>query len=230
MKKFLFPFCLLMVIILGVMTVKGGDTNKNKPVAPVKDKNAEKRKIDSLAYVNFSIDSKDHTFQNTPNEVLLSNGMKIKFLKLNRFPIPRGVNVQIPDEISQRFAYELAEVEIVATNTTNQIIQLGQSASEALFVSFKMFGEETGAKTYVSQYPLSYGAIYSMMEPKQTEKVSPAYLQTTALVNNAYQPNETKTCKGYIICLAKAAKKIDKIIVQTQEFGTNKTYACPANL
>lgn len=228
MRKLLLPVCLLLVFILGIMVVKGGDPKTVPP--PVKDPKAEKRKADSLVYTNFQVDSKDHTFQDTPNEVLLSNGMKIKFVKLTRFPIPRGVNVVIPDEISQRFLYELAEVEMTATNTTSYEMKLGQSASEALFVSFKMYSAETGSKTYTSQYPLSYGSIYSMMEPKQTEKVTPVFKETTAFVSNNYKPGETKTCKGFIICLAKSAKKIDKIILQTQEFGTNKTYACPATL
>lgn len=229
MKKFLLPICLFCVFLLGILIVKGGD-NKKTVVVPVKDVKAEKRKADSIYYSNLTTDTKDNTYQNTPNEVLLSNGMKITFIKLNRFSIPRGVNVIIPDEMSQRFLYELAEVEMKATNTTSYEMKLGQTASDALFVSMKVFSVETTFKPFSSQYPLSFGSIYSMMEPAQTEKVTPMFQQTTAFMNNNYKPGETKTSKGVILCLAKAAKKIDRIVVQTQEFGANKTYVCPATL
>ncbi|MEZ5026252.1 MAG: hypothetical protein R2739_06700 [Chitinophagales bacterium] len=232
MKKITLTFSLFFMLIYlpFIANADKGNKNKQATTAPVVDKLAQKNAEDSIVYANFMVNSNNHTFQNTPNEILLSNGMKIKFIKLNRFPIPRGVTVQIPDAISQRFNYELAEVEMQATNTNSTEVKLGQTASEALFVSFKMFSAETGSKTFTSQYPLSYGAIYAKTEPAQTEKVTPIYKQTTAFVNNSYKPGETKTSIGYIICLSKQAKTIDKIILQTQEFGTNKTYACPAKL
>lgn len=96
--------------------------------------------------------------------------MKISFIKINRFAIPRGVNVVIPDDISQRWMYELAEVEIKATNTTSAEIKLGATPSEALLVSFKMYGTETASKPFYSQYPLSFGSIYSFMEPHSPKK------------------------------------------------------------
>jgi hypothetical protein len=225
MKKLLFPVCLIGVFILGILIVYAG----KPPVAstPPKDPKAEKRKADSAAFANFKVDSKDYTFQDTPNEILLSNGMKIKIVKLNRFPIPRGVNVNIPDDISQRFAYELAEVEITATNTNSVEVKLGAGASETLFNNLKFFAAETGAKAFVSQYPLSFGSIYPMMEPAQTEKLTPIFKETTAMISESYKPGQTKSSRGIIICLAKAAKHIDKIIVNTQEFSTNKYYGCP---
>ncbi|HNE50396.1 MAG TPA: hypothetical protein PLZ64_04595 [Chitinophagales bacterium] len=227
MKKLTLPLFAIALFLAGIFIAKGGD---NKAAAPAKDAKAEKRKADSLQYANFTTDTKDYTFQNTPNEVVLNNGMKISFIKINRFAIPRGVNVVIPDDISQRWMYELAEVEIKATNTTSAEIKLGATPSEALLVSFKMYGTETASKPFYSQYPLSFGSIYSFMEPAQPEKVTPVFQTTQALVNGNYKPGETKTAKGFIICLAKAAKHIDKIIVNNQEFGTNKFYACPANL
>jgi hypothetical protein len=139
MKKLLLPICVLSVFILGILIVKAGDNKKNTPPpAPPKDIKAEKKKADSVLHVNFTVDTKDYTFQDTPNEILLNNGMKVTIVKLTRFPIPRGVAVVIPDDISQRFAYELAEVEIKATNTTSSEIKLGTAASDALFVSFKI--------------------------------------------------------------------------------------------
>lgn len=228
MKKLVLPISLLLVFMLGIMVVKGGDPKTPPP--PPKDPKAEKRKADSLQFVNFTTDSKDYTYQSTPNEVLLNNGMKITIVKLNRFAIPRGVAVTIPDDISQRWAYELAEVEIKATNTTSSEIKLGSSPSEALFVSLKFFGTETGSKAFVSQYPLSFGSIYSMTEPAQTDKVTPVFKEAQAALNGTYKPGESKTTKGVIICLAKAAKHIDKVIVNNQEFGTNKSYGCPATL
>lgn len=225
MKKLLLPICVLCVFVLGILIVKAG-----KPpviVAPVRDVKAEKRMADSILYVNFKTDSKDYTFQDTPNEILLPNGMKIKIVKINRFAIPRGVSVNIPDDISQRFAYELAEVEIMATNTNSVDVKLGSTASETLFNSLKFFATETGSKAFVSQYPLSFGSIYSMMEPKQTEKLTPTFKETNAMISDVYKAGQSKTAKGIIICLAKAAKKVDKIIVNTQEFGTNKYYGCP---
>lgn len=226
MKKLLLPLCLIGVFILGILVVKAAKPPV-ETTAPPKDPKAEKRKADSLLYVNFKVDSKDYTFQDTPNEILLSNGMKIKIVKLNRFAIPRGVNVNIPDDISQRFAYELAEVEIVATNTNSVDVKLGTGASETLFNSLKFFGQETGAKAFILQYPLSFGSIYPMMEPAQTEKLTPVFKETTAMISEVYKPGQSKTSKGIIICLAKAAKHIDKVIVNTQEFGTNKYYGCP---
>jgi len=230
MKKLLLPICLICVFILGILIVKAGDKKPPVAAAPVKDVKAEKRKADSLMYSNFTTDTKDYTFQNTPNEILLSNGMKIKFVKLNRFAIPRGVNVNIPDDISQRFAYELAEVEIVATNTTAADIKLGTNSSETLFNNLKFFGTETASKAFVSQYPLSFGSIYPMMEPAQTDKLTPVFKETTSMISDVYKPGQSKTSKGIIVCLAKAAKHIDKIIVNNQEFGANKFYACPATL
>ena len=126
MKKLLLPICVLSVFILGILIVKAGDNKKNTPPpAPPKDIKAEKKKADSVLHVNFTVDTKDYTFQDTPNEILLNNGMKVTIVKLTRFPIPRGVAVVIPDDISQRFAYELAEVELKATNTTSSEIKLG---------------------------------------------------------------------------------------------------------
>jgi hypothetical protein len=231
MKKLLLPACILCMFILGILIVKAGDNKKNTPPpAPIKDVKAEKRKADSLTYVNFTVDTNDYTYQSTPNEVLLNNGMKISIVKLTRFPIPRGVAVVIPDDISQRFAYELAEVEIKATNTTSSEIKLGASATDALFVSLKFYATETGSKGFVSQYPLSFGSIYNMMEPAQPEKLTPVFKETQAMISDTYKPGQTKTSKGIIVCLAKAAKHIDKIVINNQEFGTNKSYACPANL
>ncbi|MFN8295009.1 MAG: hypothetical protein U0T69_02380 [Chitinophagales bacterium] len=231
MKKFLLPVCVLCVFFLGIVIVKGGDNKKNTPPpAPPRDLKAEKRAADSTFYANFTSDTKDYTYQNTPSEVLLNNGMKVTIVKLNRFSIPRGVAVVIPDDISQRFAYELAEVEIKATNTTSSEIKLGSTATDALFVSIKMFGTETGYKPFVSQYPLSFGSIYNMMEPAQPEKLTPVFKETQAMVNDVYKPGQTKTSKGIIVCLAKAAKHIDRIVINNQEFGTNKSYGCPANL
>lgn len=228
MKKLLIPFCILCVFILGILVVKAG-----KPpvvVTPVKDVKAEKRLADSMSYVNFMTDTKDYTFQNTPNEVLLSNGMKVKIIKINRFAIPRGVNVNIPDNISQRFAYQLAEVEITATNTNSVDVKLGTNASETLFNNLKFFATETGSKAFVSQYPLSFGSIYPMMEPAQPEKLTPIFKETTSMMSEVYKPGQTKTSKGIIICIAKAAVKIDKMILNNQEFGTNKYYGCPIEL
>ncbi len=228
MKKLLLPIALLLSFINGIAAVKGG--NPKVPPTPTKDPKAEKRKVDSLQFVNFTIDSKDHTFQNTTNEVLLNNGMKVQIVKLTRFPIPRGVAVTIPDDISQRFAYELAEVEIKATNTTSADVKLSAAASEALFNSLKFYAAETGSKAFLSQYPLSFGSIYPKMEPAQPEKLTPVFKSTQAMINDTYKPGESKTSKGIIICIAKAAKTVDKIIVINQEFGTNKSYACPAKL
>ena len=75
MKKNVFPICILAVFILGISVANAGNSDKNKttPTAPVKDKQAEKRVADSLEYVNFNVDSKNHTFQNTTNEILLNN-------------------------------------------------------------------------------------------------------------------------------------------------------------
>lgn len=227
MKKLLLPVCMLSVFILGILIVKAGD-NKKTPPAPVRDLKAEKRIADSLAYVNFTVDTKNYTYQSTPNEVLLNNGMKVTIVKITRFPIPRGVNVTIPDDISQRFSYELAEVEIKATNTTSAEIKLGDGATGSLFTSIKVYATETGAKGFLSQYPLSFGSIYSMTEPAQTEKVTPVFKETQALINDTYKPGQTKSAKGIIICLQKAAKHIDKIVINNQEFGTNKSYGCPA--
>lgn len=228
MKKILIPICILSVFILGILIVKAG--KPPVPVAPVKDVKGERRIADSMSFVNFKIDSKDYTYQDTPNEILLSNGMKIKIVKINRFAIPRGVNVNIPDDISQRFAYDLAEVEIMATNTSSVDVKLGTNSSETLFNNLKFYATETGSKAFVSQYPLSFGSIYSMMEPAQPEKLTPTFKETTAMISDVYKPGQTKTAKGIIICIAKSAKNIDKIILNNQEFGTNKYYGCPIKL
>ena len=229
MKK---PILISSILIAAVIfIVQAGNP---PPPVPVVDKKAEKRKADSIAninlYNNFTTDTKDYTFQNTPNEIVLPNGMKLKFIKLNRFILPRGANVTIPDEMSQRFAYELAEVEIQATNTNSTEVKLTEEASGALFASLKLFGTETGSKCFTSQYPLSFGSIYTMMEPPQTDKLTATYKETKAMINASYKPGETKTSKGIIVCIAKAAKHIDKLIVNTQEFGTNKAYGCPVVL
>lgn len=227
-KCFLF-LGITMLLFTGVSSVNAGD-DKNKTTVPVKDPKAEKRKADSLQYVNFETDAKDYTYNSTPNEVLMYNGMKVKVLSIRRFPIPRGVNVVIPDEMSQRFLYELAEIELEATNTNSKELKLGASASEALFTSLKLYSKETGSKAFVSQYPLSFGSVYSSMEPAQPEQVSPIYKTTTAMMHETYKPGETKKSKGIIVCLAKAAKTIDKIIFNNQEFGTNKWYGCPVDI
>lgn len=231
MKKFLLPICIICVFILGILIVKGGDNKKPvTPPPPPRDLKAEKRKADSLSYVNFTVDTKDYTYQSTPNEVLLNNGMKVTIVKITRFPIPRGVAVVIPDDISQRWAYELAEVEIKATNTTSADIKLGDGATGSLFTSIKLFATETQSKPFISQYPLSFGSIYSMTEPAQPEKLTPTFKETQAMINDTYKPGQTKTSKGTIVCLAKAAKHVDKIILYNQEFGANKSYGFPINL
>ena len=227
--KTISTFWLVSFLFICVSFNTNGADLKTPAPAP-KDLKAEKRKADSLQFADFTTDSKYYTYQNTTNEIILNNGLKINFIKLIRFAIPRGVAVSIPDEIAQRWAYELAEVEIKVTNTTAAEIKLGATPSEALFVSLKCYGTETGAKPFQSQYPLSFGSIYAMTEPAQTDKVTPMFKETQAMINGSYKPGESKTSKGIIICVAKAAKHIDKIILNNQEFGTNKFYGCPANL
>ncbi len=228
MNKIVYSFGIAAMLLLGFMNLQAGDDKKN-PV-PVKDPKAEKRKADSLQYANFTTDTKDYTYLDSPNEVLLFNGMKIKLLSIRRFPIPRGVNVVIPDEMSQRFLYDLAELEIEATNTNAKEVKLGASASEALFMSLKLYTKEMTGKAYSSQYPLSYGSVYGSMEPAQPEQVPVIYKATTAMINETYKPGETKKCKGIIVCMEKKAKTIEKLIVNNQEFGTNKSYGCPVDL
>lgn len=228
MKKIIYSFGVATLLLLGLMNLRAGDDKKN-PV-PVKDPKAEKRKADSLQYANFTTDTKDYTYLDVPNEVLLFNGMKIKLLSIRRFPIPRGVNVVIPDEMSQRFLYDLAELELEATNTNAKEVKLGASASEALFMSMKLYTKEMGSKAYVSQYPLSYGSVYGSMEPAQPEQVPVIYKATTAMINEVYKPGETKKCKGIIVCMEKKAKTVEKMIINNQEFGTNKSYGCPVAL
>lgn len=222
-------FNILVLIVIAFLT-----TNAGNPPPPIVDKKAEKRKADSIInanlYSNFNVDSKNHTYQNTNNEILLPNGLKVNFVKLNRFALPRGTNAIFPDEISQRFNYELAEVEIKVTNTNASDVKLAEDASNSLFVSLKFYATETGSKQFTSQYPLSFGSIYNMMEPAQPDKLTSTYKETKAMMFTTYKSGETKTSKGIIVCVSKAAKYIEKIIVQTQEFGTNKTYACPATL
>ncbi len=231
MKKILVTAFTLVIFISGNFILNAGDNKKNTtPLSIPKDLKAEKRKADSVAYANFTIDTKDYTYQSTPNEVLLTNGMKINIIKLTRFSLPRGVAVVIPDDISQRFAYELAEVEIKATNTTSAVIKLGDGATGSLFASIKLYSIETVSKPFVSQYSLSFGSIYNMMEPAQPEKLIPVFKETQAMINDTYKPGETKSCKGIIVCLAKAAKKIDKVVIYTQEFGANKSYGFPVIL
>lgn len=228
MQKVFISLGIAVFLAVGMLTVKAGDDKKN-PV-PVKDPKAEKRKADSLQYANFTTDTKDYTYLDSPNEVLLFNGMKIKLLGIRRFPIPRGVNVVIPDEMSQRFLYDLAELEMEATNTNSKELKLGASTSEALFMSIKLYTKEMGGKAYVSQYPLSYGSVYGSMEPAQPEQVPVIYKATTAMVNESYKPGETKKCRGIIVCMEKKAKTVEKMIINNQEFGTNKSYGCPVDL
>ena len=224
-------FITTAILVITLLIVQAG--NPPTPVVVV-DKKAEKRKADSIININlfnnFKTDTKDYSFQDTPNEVVLSNGMKVKFVKLTRFGLPRGANVAIPDEMGQRFAYELAEVEIQVTNTNSTEVKLTEEASGALFSSLKLFGTETGSKVFTSQYNLSFGSVYTMMEPAQTDKLTSTYKETKAMMNATYKAGETKTSKGIIVCLAKAAKHIDKLVVNTQEFGINKAYGCPVVL
>src|SRR5687768_1440445 len=99
MNKFFLS--LIIVIILGIITVLYAG-HKPPVTAPPVDKAAEARKKDSLAYLHITTNSNSHNYQETVNEVLFANGMKVKFIKMTRFPIPRGVDVLIPDASSQR--------------------------------------------------------------------------------------------------------------------------------
>ncbi len=223
MNKFVLFICFLLSFSAGLI-MNAGAKPPVTTTAPV-DKTAEQRKKDSIIYASLVTNSNLYTFQETENEVLFSNGLKIKFGKMTRFPIPRGVPVIIPDTITQRFNYELAELEISATNTTTHDIKI--DPSEAVFVSLKLYSPDNAFKAYSSQFALSMGSVYLKTEPAQPDKSKAIYDESQKFFSLPYKPGETKTCHGIIVCLLKSAK-IDKLVVTTKEFGQNVMYGCPA--
>lgn len=227
MKKPILPFVLL-VSGLGLGFLKAGNKPPEPAPAPVVDKTAENRKKDSTAYQNLVNNSNTHNYQESVNEVVFANGMKVKLLGITRLPLPRGVDVTIPDPVSQRFNYELAELTFEATNTNSYEVKI--DASEAVFVTVKLFSPDNAWKSYTSQYSISMGSIYLKTEPAYPEKSKSIYNESFAFFNQSYKPGQTKVCKGIIIPIAKNAKNIDRMMITTKEFGQNITYACPVKL
>jgi hypothetical protein len=78
----------------------------------------------------------------------------------------------------------------------------------------KFYGTETGSKGFVSQYPLSFG-FYLQYDGTGTTGKNLHLLsrKTTAMISDTYKPGQSKTSKGIIVCLAKAAKHIDKMVI-----------------
>ena len=227
MKKILFLVFLLFSFSAGIRILNAA---AKPPVvtAPPVDKAAELRKKDSITYAGLVNNSNTNTFEETENEVVLSNGLKIKFIMMTRFPIPRGVPVIIPDSISLRYTYELAELQIQATNTTSSEIKI--DPSEAVFVSVKLYSTDNDWKAYSSQYALSMGSIYLKTEPALPDKSKAIYDESSKFFNQSYKAGETKTSNGIIVAISKSAKHIDRIVVTTKEFGQNISYGCPAKL
>lgn len=231
MKNKIIPSIFVVSIIMYSYAVLSAGDNKKNSTAVVeapKDVKTELRIKDSTAYFNLQNDNAYYTFQNTPNEIILSNGMKITFLKMTRFSIPRGVAVNIPDDNSLRYTYELAELTLKATNSTNHEVKF--DASEAVLVSVKLYSQENSYKAYTSQYSISLGSIYLKTEPAQPERMKKNYDETTAFLHQSYNAGQTKSCSGLVIPISKSAKKIDKIVVTVKEFGQNISYGCPLDI
>lgn len=220
MKRLFIVFTI--TALFGSLLIAGNDNKKNTPPpAPVKP--APKKEVVELA--NITTSTNIYTYQETPNEINLINGMKIKFAQSKRFPIPPGVNVTIPDTISERKNYELLELDVTATNTSSAVVKLDDI--DLLFSGFKLFSNETPTKIYTYQYKLSFGSIYNSTQPANPELMAQYFGQTSQLMKNNYKPGQTVSSKGIIACVPKAVKKLDYIVVQVREFGLNKYYGCP---
>lgn len=225
MRNTLFSLITATATVFAAGALFAGDPKTVPAPPPTKE---QQRATDSVAYSKLEQDAPKYSYQSTSNEVILSNGMKVTFVKLHRFSIPRGVGVVIPDEASQRFVYELAEVEMTATNLNDYEVKIENS--EALFVSLKLYSKENGYKAYTSQYPLSFGSVFLKTEPIQNERMSATYKSANEFFNQSYKPGQTKTTKGIIVAVPKAVKEFDRIVVNTKEFGQNISYGCPASL
>ena len=145
-----------------------------------------------------------------------------------RLPIPRGANFILPDSAFSKSSYDLAEVEITATNTTASEIKL--DGSEPVFVSLKFYSAGTNWRAYPSQKVLSLGSYYLLTEPQQMEKMNTVYKESNDFLDRTYKPGQTKTFRGIVVALPKSVRHIDRIVVYTREFGQNKSYGCPAKL
>lgn len=214
---------LLCLSFMGISVFAGDNSKKNSAPPVTMPKPAPKKEVVELS--NITTSTNIYTYQETPNEINLINGMKIQFALSKRFPIPPGVGVVIPDTSSERKNYELLEVAVTATNTSADVVKLDDI--DLLFSNFKLYSNETANKIYSYQYKLSFGSIYNSTQPTQPALMSKYFSETSALMKANYKPNESRTAKGIIACVSKAAKKIDYIVIQVREFGLNKYYGCP---
>jgi hypothetical protein len=228
MKIFLPILYFVLFIVLSVFSFKllAGD---NKNILVSKDPRGDARIKDSLSYLNLQTETATYIFQgDESNAILLPNGLKVSLKGITRLPIPRGVMVTLPDTFSQKFTYELAELEISATNTTAADIKL--DGSEPVFVSLRLFSKENSWKSYASQYSLSFGSVYLKMEPQQTEKMNLVYTTSHDFLDMTYKPNQTKVFKGIIVPVPKSVKTFDYLVLYTREFGQNRSYGCKIKL
>ncbi|MDB5226803.1 MAG: hypothetical protein JWN78_996 [Bacteroidota bacterium] len=229
MKKVIFSLCI--IILTGIFSVHAGDNSKkpSPPVAAPKESKEELRKKDSIAYFNLTNDAGLYSYQaDDTNQVLLPDGIKLKFVKIVRLPIPRGANFILPDSSFSRSSYDLAELEMTGTNTTTSDVKL--DGSEPVFVSLKFYSAVTNWKAYPSQKVLSLGSYYLLTEPQQTEKMNTVYKESNDFLDRTYKAGQTKTFRGIVVALPRSVRHIDRIVVYTREFGQNKSYGCPAKL
>jgi hypothetical protein len=228
-RSFFLINAFLILVSFAIYSVFAGDPKKPLPAAATpRDVKAETRLKDSITYFKLTNEEGTYEVQNDTNTILLPNGLKLTFVKLTRLPVPRAVNVTLPDSFSQKSAYELGELEITATNTTSADIKL--DGSEPVFVSLKLFSAENGWKGYPSQYSLSFGSYYLKTEPQQTEKMNAIYIASHDFLDKTYKAGQTKSFNGIIIPIPKAVRHFDRLVLYTREFGQNRSYGCPANL
>ncbi len=220
-------FVVITFIPATQLHIYAGDNRQTSSFS--KDPRADARIRDSIAYLNLQTETATYIYQGDEiNSILLPNGLKLVLKSISRLPIPRGISVALPDTFSQKFTFELAELEISATNTTAADVKL--DGSEPVLVSVKLFSTENNWKSYASQYALCFGSVYLKMEPQQTEKMNQVYAASHEFLDMTYKPNQTKLFRGMIVPVPKSVKHFDYLVVYTREFGQNRSYGCSIKL
>ncbi len=186
---------------------------------------------DSSRYMNLETGSgANYQFSKIPNTIMLDNGMKLEFTKIDRMPTPDKLKVKltIADDKAQQADYELADIELKATNTSSN--ELKFDANNPMCAEFMLYSKENNYQTYRQQSDLSAGVLYMKTDPMATDKFNAESKSFGALYDAAYKAGETKTGNGIAIPVPKTVGKFGYVSLKTRGGGVYKTFACAVNL
>jgi hypothetical protein len=219
----------ITLLLCSIIIFSCNSADKSNPSAttpPATATTGAVENADSSRYMNLEQTGTSYTFCKTPNTIVLANGMKLEFTKIERLAIPDKlkVAVMLPDDKEKQADYELTDLVIKATNTSAG--ELKFDGSNMMCAEFMLYSKENNYKTYRQQSNLSAGNVYMNSDPVATDKFTAESKSYLALFDEPYKAGETKSGTGIIIPVPKSVTRFGYVSLKTRTNGEYQTYAC----